>query len=121
VAEHNLKLPQLPHDLHTGAREAVVFSACNLAKLKGAAAIICITNTGTTARLISRARPKCPILAVIGSSSSHVAKHLQLTYGVHLCMYGDDQKTTKPSAMSRINAAIESQVGHLLKKGMLKI
>eukprot|EP00466_Bigelowiella_natans_P009652 jgi/Bigna1/90946/estExt_fgenesh1_pg.C_830072 len=76
-------------------------------------AILVLTNTGTTARY----RPSCPVMAVIGSTNTHVAKHLQVTFGIHVILYEEGDE--KPSANIRIKAAIESQMDSLLEEGDL--
>jgi pyruvate kinase len=46
----------------------------------GAAAIVCCTATGDTARAVARFRPTVPVLAV--SPSEHTVRALSLTWGV---------------------------------------
>jgi pyruvate kinase len=60
--------------------EAVAFSACNLAEEIGAAAIISFTQSGLTARLVSKFRPARPILAL--TSLPKTFRHLSLVWGV---------------------------------------
>ena len=43
--------------------QAIALTACTLAEQIGAAAIACLTSSGTTARAIARHRPGVPILA----------------------------------------------------------
>mmetsp|Transcript_33020 Transcript_33020/g.46088 ORF Transcript_33020/g.46088 Transcript_33020/m.46088 type:complete len:256 (+) Transcript_33020:102-869(+) len=116
VAEANLSLPPIITKTMT-SREAIVAAGCKIAKEQSCKAILVLTNTGTTARLVSRYRPSCPVMAVIGSSNTHVAKHLQVTFGIHVILY--DEGDEKPTAKVRIEAAIESQMDSLLKKGDL--
>ena len=59
---------------------AMSLSACTAASELHAAAIIAITQTGMTAKRISRFRPECPIIAVTPNDS--VARKLALTWGV---------------------------------------
>ena len=60
--------------------EALSHSACTLAHDLGAKAIIVCTRTGKTARMVSRFRPKVPI---IGLTSNEKAYHkLALSWGV---------------------------------------
>eukprot|EP00468_Gymnochlora_sp_CCMP2014_P008133 CAMPEP_0167756834 /NCGR_PEP_ID=MMETSP0110_2-20121227/9599_1 /TAXON_ID=629695 /ORGANISM="Gymnochlora sp., Strain CCMP2014" /LENGTH=473 /DNA_ID=CAMNT_0007642975 /DNA_START=101 /DNA_END=1522 /DNA_ORIENTATION=- len=118
IAEDNLALPPVKQESYS-MRETCVRVACSMAKEQNAKAIVAVTNTGTTARYISRHRPVCPILAVIGETNSHIARHLQITFGAHVALY-DDAKG-KPTAVKRIEAAIHSQKGSLLKKGDLVV
>lgn len=60
--------------------EAVGQAAARLAEQLQAAAIITLTDTGFTARLISKHRPECTILAVTDSES--VARRLAMNWGV---------------------------------------
>jgi pyruvate kinase len=67
-----------PHPLPP--REVVAQSAVNTAYEVGAAAIIVLSNTGTSVRLIAKYRPHCPILAV--TSKPTTARQLLLSRGV---------------------------------------
>ncbi len=60
--------------------EAVAFSACNLAEEIRAAAIISYTQSGLTARLVSKFRPACPILALTPLPETY--RRLGLVWGV---------------------------------------
>jgi pyruvate kinase len=60
--------------------EAVAGAACELAEHIGAAAIIAWTASGATARLVSKHRPRRPILAL--SPRPDTARRLALVWGV---------------------------------------
>jgi pyruvate kinase len=75
--------------------QASVVMAANLK----AAAIISLTETGFSARLISRHRPDCPILAI--TSSQVVARKLCMNWGVIPVLYQGE-----PSDLARIDFAI---------------
>ncbi|SHJ16607.1 pyruvate kinase [Clostridium amylolyticum] len=60
---------------------AISRSTCNVAMELNAAAIITSTQSGSTARRVSRYRPECPIIAV--TFHEHVAKQLALVWGVY--------------------------------------
>jgi pyruvate kinase len=75
--------------------QASVVMAANLK----AAAIISLTETGFSARLISRHRPDCPILAI--TSSQVVARKLCMNWGVIPVLYQGE-----PSDFARIDFAI---------------
>jgi pyruvate kinase len=75
--------------------QASVVMAANLK----AAAIISLTETGFSARLISRHRPDCPILAI--TSSQLVARKLCMNWGVIPVLYQGE-----PSDLARIDFAI---------------
>ncbi len=73
--------------------DAVSQAVVAMVKQLNAAAVFSLTNTGFTARLISRHRPECPIFAVTGSVS--VARRLSMNWGITalLCEPGlSDQK-----------------------------
>ena len=74
--------------------EAVAQAAITMAKHIDAAAIIALTDTGFTARSISKFRPHCPIFAVTGSES--VRRRLAMNWGVTPILYpghGDDDES----------------------------
>jgi pyruvate kinase len=83
----------LPHPSNV-VTEAVAHSAVRMAEQLGAAAILSLTETGFTSRLISKHRPECPILAV--TARLPVARRLALNWGVVPILYesgiGDDEK-----------------------------
>jgi len=56
------------------------FTACQAADLIDAAMIVCLTQSGTTARMISRYRPKQPLIAVTHTERS--LRRLNLVWGV---------------------------------------
>ena len=60
--------------------EAVAGAACELAEHVGAAVIVAWTESGATARLVSRHRPRRPILAL--STRPETARRLALVWGV---------------------------------------
>ena len=75
---------------HTSDRvtDAVAQAAITMAKHLNAAAIVALTETGFTSRLISKYRPVCPILAI--SSSDRVVHRLAMNWGVTAIQYAGD-------------------------------
>lgn len=69
----------LPHPSNV-VTEAVAQASITMAAHLNAAAIIALTETGFTSRLISKYRPDCPILAV--TSSARVVRRLAMNWGV---------------------------------------
>lgn len=67
--------------------EAVAQAAITMANHLGAAAILALTETGMTSRLISKYRPESPILAV--TSSERVVRRLAMNWGVLAIHYPD--------------------------------
>jgi len=61
--------------------EAVAVAACGAAKVGNARAIIVLTDSGDTARLVAKQRPSMPILAFCPQSK--VARQLIIHRGVH--------------------------------------
>lgn len=74
--------------------EAVSQASIAMARHLGAAAIFCLTDTGFTARQVSKYRPECPILAV--TISQKVLRKLSMNWGVFPILYtgesSDDAK-----------------------------
>lgn len=62
--------------------EAIGYAARELAQLIKADAIITFTNSGNTARIVSRLRPQPPIIVV--TSKVHVAQQLIPYWGTHI-------------------------------------
>lgn len=60
--------------------DAISFSTCEVAEELEAAAIITSTESGHTARMVSKYKPRAPIIAV--TPRERVAAQLQLTWGV---------------------------------------
>ena len=83
--------------------EAVGQAAARLAEQLQATAIITLTDSGFTARLISKHRPKCAIIAVTGDES--VARRLALNWDVmplrHENLKDDEARTDFGCAMAR--------------------
>lgn len=60
---------------------AISLATCQTASELNAAAIVTATQTGNTARMVSKYRPAAPIIAV--TPSGKVARRLALNFGVH--------------------------------------
>lgn len=58
---------------------SISFATCTIAKDLKVACIATVTNSGFTARMLSKFRPVCPILAI--TPSEHVWRQLSLTWG----------------------------------------
>jgi pyruvate kinase len=88
--------------------EAVGQAAVSMAAHLDAAAIICLTERGFTARLISKYRPECTILAI--TSSTLVARKLSMNWGVIPLLYNGE-----PSDDARIEFATRraSELGYI--------
>jgi pyruvate kinase len=66
---------------HKGIVDAVTFAAVSTAAAVGAVAIIALTESGFTARMISRFRPEQPIIVM--SSRRQVIEELTLSFGCY--------------------------------------
>jgi len=89
--------------------EAVSRSTTIMADQLRANAIISLTETGFTSRLISKHRPECPILAV--TSSLRVARRLCMNWGVIPILYSgtpnDDEKIAYALAQAQDRGLLE--------------
>ncbi len=69
--------------------EAVSQAAITMAHHLDAAAILCLTESGFTARSISKHRPRCPILGV--TVCPDVVRRLAMNWGITGLLYGGDR------------------------------
>jgi pyruvate kinase len=113
VAEENLgeygelqKIVSPPGDKKA---EAVAQAAIAMSGHLSAAAIVCLTESGRTARRISKYRPECPIIAV--AMSERVVRRLAMNWGVVPLLYEGE-----PVDVARVEFAIE----RAKKDGMLR-
>jgi len=103
----------LPHPSNV-VTEAVAHSAVRMAEQLQATAILSLTETGFTSRLISKHRPECQILAVTASST--VVRRLSLNWGVVPVLYeagiSDEEKIALAIQAARERGLV--QAGDLL-------
>jgi len=78
-------LQKIPFHSANVVTEAISGAVKTVAKDLNAAAIVCLTESGFTSRLISKHRPECPILAITGSE--RVARRLSMNWGVTPVLY----------------------------------
>ncbi|MCL2588738.1 MAG: pyruvate kinase [Oscillospiraceae bacterium] len=71
--------------------DAMTYAACTTAKSLDANAIVSVTASGHTPRMISRFRPSCPIIAV--TPFAKVQRQLALAWGVVPCNGKDADST----------------------------
>ena len=77
-----------PHPSHE-VTEAVAQAAITMANHLDSAAIVVMTETGFSARLVSKHRPDCPIVAV--TFSDEVVRRLAMSWGIYaFCYDGPD-------------------------------
>ena len=89
----------------TTVTEAISQAVANSALDLEADAIITSTESGYTARMVSKYRPKAPIIAV--TPVEHVMRSLQLVWGV-IPVLGKPAKTTDEMFDIAVNGAVES-------------
>ena len=78
-------LQQIEPNPSNEVTEAVAQASITMANHLNATAIIALTETGFTSRLISKYRPDCPILAI--TSSKDVMTRLAMNWGVLAMLY----------------------------------
>ena len=69
--------------------DAICHATCTTAYDLGASAIVTVTKSGTSARMISRYRPDCMIIA--GSTDEKVCRQLNLSWGVNPILLKEKQ------------------------------
>lgn len=100
-------LQKIPHHSTNVVTEVISGAAHAMAKDLGAAAIISLSETGFTSRMISKHRPECPILSVSGSE--RVVRRLSMNWGVEAVRYDG-----KPGDAAKIEFAKQC----VLEKGL---
>ena len=92
---------------------AISHATCTTAHDLGAAAIITVTKSGKTARMISKFRPSCPIIGF--STEARVCHQLNLSWGVTPLLIEE-----KASTDELFNQAVDSaEYAGLVKSGEL--
>jgi pyruvate kinase len=79
--ERDYPLRVLDSHMATTIPNAICQAVSTVARQLDAAAILPLTNSGATARNVSKFRPSTPILAI--TNDDKVARQLQLVWGVH--------------------------------------
>lgn len=92
---------------------AISHATCTTAHDLNAAAIITVTKSGRTARMISKYRPKCPIIGC--STYAHVCRQLNLSWGVTPLLIQEEQNTDElfKHAVDSVQAAGYLKPGNL--------
>ena len=88
--------------------ESISHSACLLAEENNAAAIICLTNRGRTARLLSRFRPSVPIIAF--TERMDAIRYLNIVWGVQGELIKDVKDTDTTLDMA---AKLAKDIGYI--------
>jgi pyruvate kinase len=100
LAEYGFLQKIRPNPSHV-VTEAVSQAAITMANAIEAAAIVALTESGFTARMISKYRPECPIVAV--TASRDVERKLSMNWGVIAvrCRQDDDDEERVQFAIRR--------------------
>ena len=101
--EHQRITPD-PNNKKWSITNAISAAVGQIAEQLEAAAIMTLTKTGSTARNVSKFRPKTPILAI--TPHVHVSRRLQLVWGVKPLLVLDLPSTTQ-TFQAAINVAQE--------------
>ncbi len=87
--------------------DAISYSTCHIAQQLNADAIITATQSGHTARMVSKYKPRAPIVAV--TSNRKVAGRLTLTWGVQ-ALVCPPAKSTDDMFENAINASLQEKM-----------
>ena len=102
-------------DMRLGIGGATAHAACTTAKDTNASAIVTVTKSGATPRLISRFRPDAPIIACV--LEEQVRRQLSLTWGVTPLMMDN---VTSTDDMIEGSVAVAKEAG-LLHDGEIAV
>ncbi|HHT01373.1 MAG TPA: pyruvate kinase [Firmicutes bacterium] len=108
--EQALPYEELPLRLHSGATpgtitDAISYATCVTARELGATALVTATQSGHTARMVSKYRPQTPIIAI--TPQERVARALCLVWGVQaLCV--ERSGSTDEMMQAAIEAVLEA-------------
>ena len=94
---------------------AISHATCAAAHDLSAAAIITVTKSGTTAKMISKFRPDCPIIGC--ATSEKVMRQMNLSWGV-MPIYVEEKKSTDELFEAAVSAARQAGV---IKDGDLTV
>ncbi|MEG2054672.1 MAG: pyruvate kinase, partial [Oscillospiraceae bacterium] len=105
IAEHteadinyNKRLKLREMDSHLGVADAMAHAACTTAMDVKAQAIITVTKSGETARLLCKYRPDQPIIACV--TDEHVSRQLAISWGIRPLMMPIVKTTDELISMS---------------------
>ncbi len=79
-------------DVQPKTDDAISYAACHTAHQLGAAAIVAFTSSGSTARRVSKYRPRAPILAITPNRSTQ--HQLSLSWGVRAFHFPEPSRLT---------------------------
>ena len=100
--------PQRHAEIQISVSDATAHAACLTAKDVNAAAIVTVSESGNTARLLSKYRPKQPIIACV--MDEQVQRQLSLSWGITSLLMGPAHSTDELIEMS---TALAKENGYL--------
>ena len=100
--------PQRHAEIQISVSDATAHAACLTAKDVNAAAIVTVSESGNTARLLSKYRPTQPIIACV--MDEQVQRQLSLSWGITSLLMGPAKSTDKLIEMS---TALAQKNGYL--------
>ncbi|KAJ1780797.1 Pyruvate kinase [Coemansia sp. RSA 2399] len=131
LAESAIAYPPLFNEIRAAVRlpigttEATCSSAVNAALELNAKAIICITTTGTSARLLSKYRPEIPILVV--TRDYHTARSVHLSRGCYPFHYqkpppakASSEDEARDQWQNDVDERIQFAIANALESGLVK-
>jgi len=113
--EYKRILKELSPTIKKTVTDAISYSTCHIAHELNADAIITATQSGHTARMVSKYKPRAPIVAV--TSNRRVASSLTLTWGVNAVSCPPANSTDKMLA-NAIQASLDEG---LIEQGNLVV
>lgn len=106
---YNKRLRAHTLEEHLNVADAVAHAACTTAMDVQAKAIITMTNTGETARLVCKYRPSAPIVACV--INEQVRRHLSISWGITPMMmplaYTTDEAIDNASSRAKEQGFVE--------------
>ncbi len=115
IAERTEPTPTLPGSPHENSRkisvsDATAHAACTTAKDVDAAAIVTVSESGKTARLLSKYRPQQPIIACV--MREQVQRQLSLSWGITPLMmplaHSTDELIEMSTALAKENGYLHN-------------
>ena len=100
--------PQRHAEIQISVSDATAHAACLTAKDVNAAAIVTVSESGNTARLLSKYRPTQPIIACV--MNEQVQRQLSLSWGITTLLMGPAKSTDELIEMS---TALAQKNGYL--------
>ncbi|KAH9817847.1 pyruvate kinase [Melampsora americana] len=102
----------------TGTTETVAMAAVAASLEQSAGAIIVMSTSGNTARLVSKYRPSCPIITI--TRSAQTARQIHLHRGCYPFYYPDARPTNAEGWQTDVDNRIKYGLSKALELGIVK-